>query len=217
GEGARPRAIVSDESGNAWVLDSGLNAILRIGGERLGSERFPLPAKAAPAGLESAVFDDDGRLWFTGSRGFHGRLDPARRLVEVWPSPQGKAANGIICPTGPVTAAEQLAAGNPIREVALAFRAAFAKANGEAPTDSFSSYSFDGWLVFVDAAKRALATGAKPGSPEFRSALREALFTTKDVVGTQGVYTFTPADRHGVDARARIMVQIEDGHYKLLP
>ena len=62
GEGARPRAIVSDESGNAWVLDSGLNAILRIGGERLGSERFPLPAKAAPAGLESAVFDDDGRL-----------------------------------------------------------------------------------------------------------------------------------------------------------
>ncbi|WP_134448625.1 Vgb family protein, partial [Pseudomonas aeruginosa] len=103
GEGARPRAIVSDESGNAWVLDSGLNAILRIGGERLGSERFPLPAKAAPAGLESAVFDDDGRLWFTGSRGFHGRLDPARRLVEVWPSPQGKAANGIcVTPDGEV-------------------------------------------------------------------------------------------------------------------
>ena len=75
----------------------------RIGGERLGSERFPLPAKAAPAGLESAVFDDDGRLWFTGSRGFHGRLDPARRLVEVWPSPQGKAANGIcVTPDGEV-------------------------------------------------------------------------------------------------------------------
>ena len=85
------------------MLDSGLNAILRIGGERLGSERFPLPAKAAPAGLESAVFDDDGRLWFTGSRGFHGRLDPARRLVEVWPSPQGKAANGIcVTPDGEV-------------------------------------------------------------------------------------------------------------------
>uniref|UniRef100_UPI000CB65917 hypothetical protein n=1 Tax=Vibrio vulnificus TaxID=672 RepID=UPI000CB65917 len=62
-----------------------------------------LPAKAAPAGLDSAVFDDDGRLWFTGSRGFHGRLDPARRLVEVWPSPQGKAANGIcVTPDGEV-------------------------------------------------------------------------------------------------------------------
>jgi branched-chain amino acid transport system substrate-binding protein len=129
----------------------------------------------------------------------------------------GKAANGIICPTGPVTAAEQLPDSNPIQKVALAFRAAFEKASGEPPTDSFSSYSFDGWLVLVDAAKRALATGAKPGTPEFRVALRQALFTTKDVVGTQGVYSYTPADRHGVDARSRIMVQIEDGKYRLLP
>ena len=129
----------------------------------------------------------------------------------------GKAANGIICPTGPITAAEQLPASNPIQKVALDFRAAFEKANGEVPTDSFSSYSFDGWLVLVDAAKRAMATGAKAGTPEFRTALREALFTTKDVVGTQGVYTYTPADRHGVDVRARILVQIEDGKYKLLP
>lgn len=129
----------------------------------------------------------------------------------------GKTANGIICPTGPVIAAEQLPAGNPIQKVSLDFRAAFEKANGEAPTDSFSSYSFDGWLVFVDAAKRAMATGAKAGTPEFRTALREALFTTKDVVGTQGIYTYTPADRHGVDARARILVRIEDGKYKLLP
>ncbi|MGY4309625.1 branched-chain amino acid transport system substrate-binding protein [Bradyrhizobium sp. USDA 4369] len=151
-------------------------------------------------------------------RGYKGPLYGNHGLISAdFLRLAGKAANGIICPTGPVTAAEQLAADNPIREVALAFRAAFAKANGEAPTDSFSSYSFDGWLVFADAAKRALATGAKPGSPEFRSALRQALFTTKDVVGTQGVYTFTPADRHGVDERARIMVQIEDGHYKLLP
>jgi len=129
----------------------------------------------------------------------------------------GKAANGIICPTGPVTAAEQLPAGNPIQQVALAFREAFQKANGEAPTDSFSTYSFDGWLVLVDAAKRAMATGAKPGTPEFRTALRQALFTTNEVVGTQGVYTYTPADRHGVDDRSRILVQIEDGKYKLLP
>jgi branched-chain amino acid transport system substrate-binding protein len=129
----------------------------------------------------------------------------------------GRTANGIICPTGPVIAAEQLPASNPIQKVALDFRAAFEKANGEAPTDSFSSYSFDGWLVFADAAKRAIATGAKPGSPEFRAALRQALFTTKEVVGTQGVYTYTPADRHGVDDRSRILVQIEDGTYRLLP
>lgn len=151
-------------------------------------------------------------------RGYKGPLYGNHGLISAdFLRLAGKAANGIICPTGPVTAAEQLPASNPIQKVALAFRAAFEKANGEAPTDSFSSYSFDGWLVFVDAAKRAMATGAKPGSPEFRAALREALFTTKELAGTQGVYTYTPADRHGVDARARILVQIEDGKYKLLP
>jgi len=151
-------------------------------------------------------------------RGYKGPLYGNHGLISAdFLRLAGKAANGIICPTGPVTAAEQLPASNPIQRVALAFRAAFEKANGEAPTDSFSSYSFDGWLVFVDAAKRALATGAKPGSPEFRTSLREALFTTKELAGTQGVYSYTPADRHGVDARARILVQIEDGKYKLLP
>lgn len=151
-------------------------------------------------------------------RGYKGPLYGNHGLISAdFLRLAGKAANGIICPTGPVTAAEQLPASNPIQKVALAFRAAFEKANGEAPTDSFSSYSFDGWLVFVDAAKRAMATGAKPGSPEFRAALRQALFTTKDVVGTQGVYSYTPADRHGVDDRSRVLVQIEDGKYKLLP
>jgi branched-chain amino acid transport system substrate-binding protein len=151
-------------------------------------------------------------------RGYKGPLYGNHGLISAdFLRLAGKAANGIICPTGPVTAAEQLPSSNPIRDVALAFRAAFEKANGEAPTDSFSSYSFDGWLVLVDAAKRAIATGAKPGSPEFRSALRQAFFTTKEVVGTQGVYTFTPADRHGVDSRSRVLVQIEDGKYRLLP
>jgi branched-chain amino acid transport system substrate-binding protein len=129
----------------------------------------------------------------------------------------GKSAEGIICPTGPVTAAEQLPESNPIRKVALAFRAAYEKANGEPPADAFSPYAFDGWLVFMDAAKRAKATGAAPGTPAFRNALREALFTTKEVVGTHGIYTYTPADRHGVDSRSRILVQIENGKYKLLP
>lgn len=134
-------------------------------------------------------------------RGYKGPLYGNHGLISAdFLRLAGKAANGIICPTGPVTAAEQLPASNPIQKVALAFRAAF-----------------DGWLVFVDAAKRAMATGAKPGSPEFRTALRQALFTTKDVVGTQGVYSYTPADRHGVDDRARVLVQIEDGRYKLLP
>lgn len=129
----------------------------------------------------------------------------------------GRAADGIICPTGPVTAAEQLPDGNPVKPVALAFRAVFEKANGAAPTDGFSAYGFDGYLAFADAARRALAAGAVPGTPGFRSALRDALFTTKDLVGTQGIYTFDPDNPAWVDDRARIMVQPQNGKWALLP
>lgn len=69
--------------------------------------------------------------------------------------------------------------------------------------------------MLTDAGRSAAATGAKPGSPEFRAALRQALFATKEVIATRGVYTFMPAD--GVDDRSRILVQIEDGKYQLRP
>ena len=73
-------------------------------------------------------------------RGYKGPLYGNHGLISAdFLRLAGKAANGIICPTGPVTAAEQLPASNPIQKVALAFRAAFEKANGEATTDSFSS------------------------------------------------------------------------------
>jgi len=129
----------------------------------------------------------------------------------------GKAAEGMIAPTGPVIVAEQLPSDDPIRKVALAYRDAYAKTNGAPATDGFAPYAFDGWVVFLDVAGRALATGAKPGTPEFKSALRTALFSTKEVVGTQGIYNFSPASSYGVDARSRVLVQLTGGSWALLP
>lgn len=128
----------------------------------------------------------------------------------------GAAAEGLIAPTGPVIVAEQLPDSNPIKKVALAYRAAYEKANGSQPTDGFSPYAFDGWIVFLDAAKRALATGAKPQTPEFKQALREALFSSKEVIGTHAIYNFTPASSFGVDDRSRVMVRLQKGRWTLL-
>jgi branched-chain amino acid transport system substrate-binding protein len=160
-----------------------------------------------------------GALPFLGlaERGYKGQVYGNHGLI----SPDflrvvGKAAEGVICPTGPVTVAEQLPETNPIRKVALAFREAYEKANGEPVNDAFAPYSFDGWLVFLDAAKRT-KPAAKPGTAEFRNALREAIFSSREVVGTHGVYSYTPADRHGVDERSRVMVQLVNGKWELLP
>jgi branched-chain amino acid transport system substrate-binding protein len=100
--------------------------------------------------------------------------------------------------------------------MALDFKAVFQKVNSAPSTDAFSAYSFDAWLIFADAAARAMAK-AEPGTPEFRVALRDAIFSTKEVVGTHGVYSFKPGDLYGVDKRARVIVKLDNGQWKLAP
>jgi branched-chain amino acid transport system substrate-binding protein len=48
-------------------------------------------------------------------------------------------------------------------------------------------------------------------------ALRDAIFSTKEVVGTHGVYTFKPGSLYGVDERARVIVKLDNGQWKLAP
>ena len=57
----------------------------------------------------------------------------------------------------------------------------------------------------------------KPGTPEFRAALRDALEQTKELVGTQGVYNMTAADHSGFDKRGRELMQLKDGVWHLIP
>jgi branched-chain amino acid transport system substrate-binding protein len=150
-------------------------------------------------------------------RGFKGGLYGTHALINPdFVRVGGAAVEGVIAPTGPVVVAEQLPDSYPTKKIALAFREAYQKANSAPTTDGFSAYAFDAWLVFIDAAKRALAS-AQPGTPEFRIALRDALINTHDVVGTHAVYNFKPGETFGVDERARVMVKLANAKWTLLP
>ena len=150
-------------------------------------------------------------------RGFKGGLYGTHALINPdFVRVGGRAVEGVIAPTGPVIVAEQLPDSNPTKKVSLAFREAYQKANNAPTNDAFSAYSFDAWLVFLDAAKRALAK-AQPGTPQFREAFRDAMETTKEVVGTHGVYNFKPGSFFGVDERARVLVQLKQGKWTLVP
>ena len=54
---------------------------------------------------------------------------------------------------------------------------------------------------------------AKPGTPEFREAIRQALMSEKEIAASQGVYNFTEKDRYGLDDRSRIILTVKDGKY----
>lgn len=150
-------------------------------------------------------------------RGYKGPLYGTPALLNAdFIRVGGKAVEGVQVSAGPVIVAEQLPDTHFSKKISMDFRAAYQKVNGMPTTDGFSAYSFDAWLVFLDAAKRAMAT-AKPGTPEFRTALRNAIFTTKDLVGTHAVYNFKPGESYGVDERSLVLVRLVDGKWKYEP
>jgi branched-chain amino acid transport system substrate-binding protein len=150
-------------------------------------------------------------------RGYKGGLYGTHALINPdFVRVGGQAVEGVIAPTGPVVVAEQLPDSYPTKKIALAFREAYQKANNAPTNDAFSAYAFDAWLVFVDAAKRALSH-AQPGTPEFRTALRDAMTNTHDVIGTHAVYNFKPGDTYGVDERSRVLVKLANAKWTLLP
>jgi virginiamycin B lyase len=95
GAGSAPHGVIVGPDGAPWITDSGLNAIVRVDPVTEAVDRFPLPANSASANLNTAAFDANGVLWFTGQNGIYGRLDPSSGQVEVFDAPRGRGPYGI--------------------------------------------------------------------------------------------------------------------------
>jgi virginiamycin B lyase len=95
GAGSAPHGVIVGPDGAPWITDSGLNAIVRVDPVTEAVERFPLPAEAGYANLNTAAFDGNGVLWFTGQSGIYGRLDPDGGQVQVFEAPRGRGPYGI--------------------------------------------------------------------------------------------------------------------------
>ena len=141
--------------------------------------------------------------------GNHGMVSPAFLRVG------GAQVEGTIAVTGPVVVYDQLPDNVPSRGPATAFMKALIEKFGPDAVSPFAGYSEDAFLLLQSAIPRAMKTAA-PGTEEFRSALRDNLEKTHDLVGTHGVYSMTPTNHNGMDDRARVLVQAVDGQWKLI-
>ncbi len=128
----------------------------------------------------------------------------------------GKDVEGTLLPAGPVLVASQLPATTPSKAAGEDYIHKYEAANGAGSVSTFGAHAYDAGLMLEYAIPIALKS-AKPGTPEFRSALRDALEGAHELVVTQGVMDITPTDHNGFDGRARVMVTIKDGGWKLLP
>lgn len=127
----------------------------------------------------------------------------------------GKDCEGTFLPAGPVLVAAQLPADNPIKQVASEYVAKYEAAHGKGSASTFGAHAWDAGILLQNAVPVALKK-AKPGSKEFKSALRDALEGLKNVTVSHGVVNMSPTDHLGFDQRARVMVKVENGDWKLI-
>jgi branched-chain amino acid transport system substrate-binding protein len=126
----------------------------------------------------------------------------------------GKDIEGMYVPTSPVVVAAALPGDHPAKAVALDYVRRYETANGAGTVSAFGSYTWDAWLELNQAIPVALKKG-EPGTREFRVALRDALEGIRDLRVSNGVVTMSKNDHLGLDQRARVVVKVEGGKWKL--
>jgi branched-chain amino acid transport system substrate-binding protein len=126
----------------------------------------------------------------------------------------GKDCEGTFLPAGPLLVAEQLPDSNPVKQAALTYKKAYEGANGAGSVSTFGGHAWDAGLILQRAIPVALKRG-QPGTPAFREALRAAIEETKNLPASHGIFNMSPNDHSGLDQRARVMVEIVGGKWKL--
>lgn len=129
----------------------------------------------------------------------------------------GKDVEGTFLPAGPVLVAAQLPANHPVKKSASDYIAKYEGAFGKGSVSTFGGHAWDAGLLLQAAIPAAVKSGAQPGTPAFRAALRDALESVKELPGAHGVFNMSASDHLGLDQRARVMVKIEGGTWKYVP
>ena len=128
----------------------------------------------------------------------------------------GKDVENGFVPASPVIVASQLPDNHPSKKLAQEYVRMYEAANGPGSVAAYGSYAWDACLELAHAIPQALKAG-QPGTKEFRRALRDALEGIKELSVTNGAVNMSKTDHLGLDARARVMVQIKDGKWLLQP
>ena len=146
-------------------------------------------------------------------RGFKGKLYQTHAaatpdLVRIG----GKDVEGTFVVSGPAVVAEQLPDNHPSRKAAIDFVTKYEKANGPGSRNQFAGHAYDFEIVMEKIVPVALKK-AKPGTPEFRAALRDAMEGLGHTVFAHGVMNWTKDNHWGYTNETGVMLQVKDGKF----
>ena len=146
-------------------------------------------------------------------RGFKGRIYQTHAaatpdLVRIG----GKDVEGGLVVSGPAVVAEQLADSHPSKAVAVDFVTKYEAAYGKGSRNQFAGHAYDAQIMMEKALPVALKK-AKPGTPEFRAALRDAVEGMGRTIFSHGVMNWTKDDHWGYTNETGVMLKVVNGQF----
>ncbi len=148
-------------------------------------------------------------------RGYKGKIYQTHAaaspdLVRVG----GKAMDGTFVVSGPALTPEQLPDSHPSKKVAIDFVQQYEKANGAGSRNQFAGHAYDFQVAMEKVLPMALKK-AKPGTPEFRAAIRDGLETMGRTNFAHGVMNWSAADHWGYTLETGVMLKVVNGQFKV--
>jgi branched-chain amino acid transport system substrate-binding protein len=215
----------SDSYGDLWVNDFKSQAV-PMGLTMVTEERFARPDTSVAGQVLKLVAANPDAILIGASgtaaalpqttlreRGYKGLIYQTHGAASMdFIRIAGAAAEGVIMASGPVMSPETQPDSALTKKPGLALNTAYEAKYGANSRSQFAGHSYDAFEVLKRVIPVALKK-AKPGTPEFREAIRQALLTEKEIAASQGVYNFTEKDRYGLDDRSRIILTVKDGKY----
>jgi branched-chain amino acid transport system substrate-binding protein len=215
----------SDSYGDLWFNDF-KNQAVPMGLTLVDEERFARPDTSVAGQVLKLVAANPDAILVGASgtaaalpqsalreRGYKGLIYQTHGAASMdFIRIAGASAEGVIMASGPVMNPEGQADGALTKKPGLALNTAYEAKYGPNSRSQFAGHAYDAFEVLKRVIPVALKT-AKPGTPEFREAIRQALISEHEIVATQGVYNWTEKDRSGLDDRSRIILTVKDGKY----
>ncbi len=218
----------TDAYGESWLNDFKAQSQLLGGPQIVAVERFARADTSVTAqALKLSSANPDAMLIVaSGSgaamphkaiveRGYKGKIyqthaAASRDLVRVG----GKDVEGAFVSSGPAVIPEQLPANHPSRALAADFVAKYEKAYGAGSRNQFGGHAYDAIVVLEKVVPVALKKG-KPGTKEFRAALRDAVETMGRTVVSHGVLNYTKDNHWGFTTETGVILKVVNGDWKV--
>ena len=218
----------SDSYGESWLTDIAAQAA-KAGIKQVDVERFARSdtsvtgqaLKLMQANPDAILVAASGSGAAMPHKGLVERGYPKSKIYQTHGAASldlirvgGKDVEGSFVSSGPATVADLLPDSNPSKAVGMKYLTEYDKAYGPKSANQFGAHAYDAYLVLQRIVPEALKKG-KPGTQEFRTALKTALETTGRLPVSQGVLNYTATDHYGFTPDTGVLLTIENGAWKL--